>query len=390
MKKYFILLISALLCYNFTFAQDITNINTQVKTELINKKFLIKNEKLTNQVFKTKIRKDINLRKLKKNLIIKINKKSKTDKLLNFKAKEYIKNLDTLSETNLVEWSNILNQNTTANIEYIANTNKYKIIAEARLINNSYDTIKLKNNLDVLKQLGYNSVLVRFDCSEDIIVLKNLVKDIKNNGFNVFITFIGDDYNTKKWSVFINPANIENYFKELSPEALGVFLCWRRGTSIKRYVIPIEYYNYICNISRKYNKNILIYGEVFYGSLESQYQQEAKLYSNIPENITGILIHNYGYINSNRAYIINKLIKNNISNYNKLNIIGIVNGTAIIQKNIKTEYKYKKYIEKSFNKLNCSTITFLRNGLDIRFIKSRKLNISDNILENDLTTWEIK
>lgn len=390
MKKYFILLISALLCYNFTFAQDITNINTQVKTELINKKFLIKNEKLTNQVFKTKIRKDINLRKLKKNLIIKINKKSKTDKLLNFKAKEYIKNLDTLSETNLVEWSNILNQNTTANIEYIANTNKYKIIAEARLINNSYDTIKLKNNLDVLKQLGYNSVLVRFDCSEDIIVLKNLVKDIKNNGFNVFITFIGDDYNTKKWSVFINPANIENYFKELSPEALGVFLCWRRGTSIKRYVIPIEYYNYICNISRKYNKNILIYGEVFYGSLESQYQQEAKLYSNIPENITGILIHNYGYINSNRAYIINKLIKNNISNYNKLNIIGIVNGTAIIQKNIKTEYKYKKYIEKSFNKLNCSTITFLRNGFDIRFIKSRKLNISDNILENDLTTWEIK
>lgn len=390
MKKYFILLISALLCYNFTFAQDITNISTRVKTELINKKFLIKNENLTNQVFKTKIRKDINLRKLKKNLITKINKKSKTDKLLNFKAKEYIKNFDTLSETNLVEWTNILNQNTTANIEYIANTNKYKIIAEVRLINNSYDIIKLKNNLDVLKQLGYDSVLVRFDCSEDIIVLKNLVKDIKNNGFNVFITFIGDDYNTKNWSVFINPTNIENYFKELSPEAIGVFLCWRRGTSIKRYVIPMEYYNYICNISRKYNKNILIYGEVFYGSLEPQQQQEAKLYNNIPENITGILIHNYGYRNSNRAYIINKLIKNNISNYNKLNIIGIVNGTAIIQKNIKTEYKYKKYIEKSFNKLNCSTVTFLRNGFDIRFIRERKLNISDNILENDLTTWEIK
>jgi hypothetical protein len=151
MKKYFILLISALLCYNCTFAQDVTNISSRVKTELINKKFLIKNETLTNQVFKTKIRKDINLRKLKKNLITKINKKSKTDKLLNFKAKEYIKNFDTLSETNLVEWTNILNQNTTANIEYIANTNNYKIIAEVRLINNSYDTIKLKNNLNVLK-----------------------------------------------------------------------------------------------------------------------------------------------------------------------------------------------------------------------------------------------
>lgn len=387
MKQLLMAILAATLCYNISYADD-NDIEVAKTYEITNSKF-------KDKKFKSKIKQQRKLRKVKKHQIKKLEKKTLSP-AVKAKTSSYLKKLELLSDDSLTAWSNILDANSDTDITYVKSTNTYKIQAEARLINNSYDTNKLKANLNVLKTLGYDSILVRFDCSEDLSVLKSLITDIKSNGFNIFITIVGVDRNKSNYSVFIEADTIDNYLKELAPEAVGIFLNWRRGTSVSHYSIPIEYFNYICNTVRKYNENILIYGEIFYGFINRTRETTPAIYSNIPSNVTGVVVYNYGTYNNNRNYAVKRMFKQKITNFDKLNVIGLVTGYTYGYRSsnnrnfdIKTEYKYKKAVEKSYLDLGCSTVTFLHDGQDIDEIEKNGYKTTDNILEEDLTAWEI-
>ena len=91
----------------------------------------------------------------------------------------------------------------------------HKIIGEAWIYNDMYSQDNKDNmlkNLSFFKGKGYDSVLVRFDCSEDKEKLVSLLDDIVSAGFNVFATYTGQDNASPDWNPFIEPEVIDEYF----------------------------------------------------------------------------------------------------------------------------------------------------------------------------------
>ena len=91
-----------------------------------------------------------------------------------------------------------------------------------------------------------------------------MVDDIIDAGFEVFGTYVGQDNLQPTWNPYIDPETIEEYFALLAPKFTGFLLNWR-STSSHVKILPIEFFNYICNTVRKHNSQVLIYGEVYYG-----------------------------------------------------------------------------------------------------------------------------
>ena len=167
-------------------------------------------------------------------------------------------------------------------------------------------------NLEFLKSRGYDAVLVRFRCSEDLSKLKQMVMKIKENGLEVFSAYVGLDGENPRWNPFIDPDTIERYVSEIAPLCAGHFLNWR-STSSHVKMLPAEYFNYMCRILRKYNSSILIYGEVYYGRIDPLH--EKTLIYTAPENVTGVVINNMGYYGYNITYIVNSLFAKAVPNY---------------------------------------------------------------------------
>ena len=194
-----------------------------------------------------------------------------------------------------IKWIKILVANKKCNIAYIKNKKLRKIIGEAWIYNNRYNFQTKENmlkNLDFFKSKGYGAVLVRFDCSEDKDKLIEMVDDIREAGFEVFGTYVGQDNLKPAWNPYIEPETIEEYISLLAPKFTGFLLNWR-STSNHVKILPIEYFNYICNTLRKVNDKILIYGEVYYGNIDPL-RMKTLIYT-APENVTGIVINNMGY-----------------------------------------------------------------------------------------------
>lgn len=176
-----------------------------------------------------------------------------------------------LSRNLYIQWIDILSSNKTCNIAYIKNKIKRKIAGEAWIFKKMYsehDRQNMLRNLQFLKSKGYDSILVRFDCTEDKAQLLQMIDDIKTAGFNVFATYVGKDGRNPVWNPYIDPNALESYIAEIAPRCIGFMLNWR-GTSNHVRILPNEFFNYICSTVRKYNSNILIYGEIYYGSIDA-------------------------------------------------------------------------------------------------------------------------
>lgn len=378
-------IIAAILCgLSFVVFADTTNtVEKTVKKE----KIKITNPKFSSEKMKKELVKTKKINKIRKLSVSKF-KKAKTisERGKQVFQQDYLKTLENSSDDVIESWSDIISDHETCNIKYIKNTKQFRIQNEVKLYNNEYDGEILKNNLTLLKSLGYDSILVRFDCTEDVTVLQSLVKEIKTEGFNIFLTYSGDNYLDEKWSVFTNVGEIETFLKTLAPEATGLLLNWGFGTSINNYIIPEQYYNYICNTARKYNDSILIYGEVFYGKVNRQYESSHSVHYNIPKNVTGVVVSNFGFYNNNRKYALEKMFKQYVPNFSELDVIGLSLGIVTTRKTLsfQDEYKSKKYVEDSFRSLNCSTISNFRNVSLREHNKPETVDTTKNILYNNV------
>lgn len=310
-----------------------------------------------------------------------------------------------LERKQYLRWIKLLADNKKCNIELIKNTEQRKIIGEAWILNDNYNASVKENmlkNLKYLRSRGYDTVLVRFRCSEDIEQLKQMITDIKDDGFEIFSTFVGLDYEDPLWNPFIEPETIEKYINEIAPMCTGYLLNWR-STSNHVKIIPIEYFNYLCNILRKANDKILIYGEVYYGNIDPL-RMRTLIYT-APENVTGVLINNMGYYGYNITYVVNNLFATSVPGYRKMDKLGQVIGVApyycsreatkIPDLTLEKEYSYKAKVEKAFNRTNHGTITMLHDGVDdnqTRLIAEpgspKWTDTTDNILY-DTKVWKM-
>ena len=303
-----------------------------------------------------------------------------------------------------IKWIKILVANKKCNIAYIKNKKLRKIIGEAWIYNNRYNFQTKENmlkNLDFFKSKGYGAVLVRFDCSEDKDKLIEMVDDIREAGFEVFGTYVGQDNLKPAWNPYIEPETIEEYISLLAPKFTGFLLNWR-STSNHVKILPIEYFNYICNTLRKANDKILIYGEVYYGNIDPL-RMRTLIYT-APENVTGIVINNMGYYGYNTTYIVNSLFTSAVPGYRKIDKLGQVIGYGPYYSsrpefnahlNLDQEYKYKDNVETAFRRTGYGTITMSHDGVDDNFTniiadstdEKHYFDTTDNILY-DIKIWK--
>lgn len=278
-----------------------------------------------------------------------------------------------LERSMYIKWINLLASNKVAKIEKVGNSIRRKIVGEAWLYENRYDLAVKENmlkNLAFLKSKGYDTVLVRFDCTEDLGKLSKMVDDVKAAGFGVFMAYVGQDNLEPRWNPYIDPETLEKYFAEVAPKCDGMLLNWR-STSNHVKVLPIEFFNYLCNTVRKHNDKILIYGEVYYGRIDPL--RMTTLIYTAPENITGIVINNMGYYGYNTTYIVNNLFANSVPGYKKLDKLGQVIGYGPYYCSRKEfdahltldqEYNYKAKVETAFRRTGYGTVTMLHDGVD--------------------------
>lgn len=294
----------------------------------------------------------------------------------------YYKDLQALDRETYYEWIKFLGQHLNSEIEFIKNTNRFKMIGEARIENDKYtdeDRKLLKSNLEVLKNEGYDTVLVRFYCDQDLTLITKMIHDIKSTGMKVFSVYVGLDNRKPCWNPYVKPELIEKYIGEVAPLSEGWLLNWR-STSQHVKLLPKEFFNYISKTVRKYNKTCLIYGEIYYGQIDPL--RTTALMYNIPENATGVVINNMGFSGYNHQFVANKMFAKIVPNYKNLDRMAQVIGYRpyYSSKNnlyfdTKEEYSYKHKIENNFRKARCGTITMLHDGVD------------DNYAE-DYTTWQ--
>ena len=301
----------------------------------------------------------------------------------------YFKDLKNLEIDKYYEWISFLNQYIDLDIEFIKNTNQYRIIGEVKIENDRYDQDlkqQMIDNLMILKQHDYDSVLVRFDCSQNLDLIIQMINDIRSTGLRVYTVYVGlDNRKPIQWNPFVDPKTIENYISKIAPLSDGWLLNWR-STSAHVKLLPKEFFNYICATVRKYNKSCLIYGEIYYGRIDPL--RTTALIYNIPKNVTGVVINNMGYYGYNHQFIVNKMFINSVPNYRKLDKIGQVIGyrpyyssKENLYLETREEYAYKKKIEHNFNRVRCGTVTMLHDGVDDNYAEDISLYQSqDNIM----------
>ena len=304
----------------------------------------------------------------------------------------YLKDFSVLPYDEQLKWLDVFEQNKTCNIEFIEPTKTPRIIAEVKIENNeSYpsnsDIELLDSNLKVLKSIGYDSVLFRFYVGQNIDFIVRLIEHIKNQGFDIYVVYTGlDNRKPDPWNPFVDSKELEKYISLIAPYATGWLLNWR---SMSQHVklLPKEFFNYICNTVRTYNKECIIYGEIYYGQIDPLLRTNTLMY-NIPQNVSGVLINNMGFYGYNHAFIVNKLFTKAIPNYKKLTKIAQVIGYRPyysskynLYLSTTEEFEYKNKIENNFRRVKCGTVTFIHDGVDDNYAEEYNIYQSqDNIL----------
>lgn len=260
-----------------------------------------------------------------------------------------------------------------------------KIIAEVRAPITADQKARLYSNITYLKNsYRYNTVLVRFDCTENIDTLMEICQHIKyTEQMKVYIAF--SPFDSIDQTIFINPDIFKRYLNTLAPLADGYILGYRRMS--QHYTKADEpYTNFILDNLRKYNSNILIFGEIYIGEKYSN-RGVFEVTSFVPTNASGAILFNAGVETSDIYSIMKKVDK-------KINIIGCVIGSKYYyntkNKTFESFYKsmkIKSAIQNRFINNGCGGyITFISDGCeDALNITSR---LSNNLSESIITIGE--
>lgn len=276
------------------------------------------------------------------------------------------------------QWVNLLLKYKKTSIKHIKSSVQPKIIGEAWICNGKYNAEvkqQLMRNLAWAKRKGYNAVLVRFDCTEKLDDVLDMIQTCKSNRMMVFVTYVGQDNFKPRWSPFIDIQKFEPFFSAVVKKAEGLLLNWR-STSTHVRLLPAEYFNYICAFARESNSTILLYGEIYFGISDAENSGRRALYYNIPDNVTGVIVQNMGFSNYNYEYIVKTAFKQIVPGYEDLDkifqVIGATpyyrtkthSGDTFKNLTLAQEYKYKQAVEKQFKTYGAKTLTLLHDGVD--------------------------
>lgn len=294
------------------------------------------------------------------------------------RMKDLEKLLSAQDWTTYYQWLNKLWDNKELDIQLIKPTSSFKIIGEAWIYSNRWDNAvkeQFAKNLKWTKAKGYDSVLTRFDCSENITNWLEMVQTIRDSGMKVFTVYVGQDNTFPRWNPYINVSKFESFFKQATAAADGYFLGWRE-TSTHVRLLPSEFFNYICKLAREANPQILIYGEIYYGQTSASAGRRA-LYYNLPKNISGVVVQNMGFQGYNHGYIVQRLFRKIVPNYMSYDkifqVIGIGpyyrtktghNGAWREGITLSEEYAAKAEVENSFKTYGVKTVTMIHDGVD--------------------------
>lgn len=297
------------------------------------------------------------------------------------RMKDLEKLISTSDWTTYYQWLNKLWDNKELDIQLIKPTTSFKIIGEAWIYSNRWDKAvkeQFAKNLEWTKAKGYDTVLTRFDCSENITNWLEMVQTIRDSGMKVFTVYVGQDNTCPRWNPYISIDKFESFFKQATAAADGYFLGWRE-TSTHVRLLPSEFFNYICKLAREANPQILIYGEIYYGQTSVSAGRRA-LYYNLPKNISGVVVQNMGFQGYNHGYIAQRLFKKIVPNYKSYDkifqVIGIGpyyrtktghNGAWREGLTIAEEYAAKAEVENSFRTYGVKTVTMIHDGVDDNF-----------------------
>lgn len=208
-------------------------------------------------------------------------------------------------------------------IKFVPIPDGVRMVAEARVPETGEQYAILDENLNHYKSLGYNAILVAFNCGEELDSLTDLISLIRNKGFNVWFTFAGETskvdgktHITDTKSVFPDPSVLKKYLTTLAPLCDGFIGMWKR-TSAHFFIQDQPYMDYIAKCVREGNPNIPVLGEIYFGPTADVPEGNGikKLTSGsnylVPRkanNASGYLVVNLGYSNVNVEGVINGLL----------------------------------------------------------------------------------
>lgn len=270
----------------------------------------------------------------------------------------------TYDNKSFAKWIDIYKQYENVTAIKFVKAPKFRMISEIVYPTGRYQLDILSKNLEFYKSVGYDSVLLTFDGTENVTNLVNLVKYIKKNyQLGVWFTYSGEE--SLNHSIFIDPDLYKEYLQQLAVVCDGYINSWRR-TSGHLLEQDEAFKNYTNAMLREANNKLPIIGELYFGETH-KYTGINRGYSlNSSVNNSAIMAVNFGYFNVNIDYVVKNILKNKAG---EGDYVGLVVGRSPYYKTNNKQDDYliyldeKRQIEDCFIKAGCiGTITLQNDG----------------------------
>ena len=197
-----------------------------------------------------------------------------------------------LDSTAWKKWLAIYRKNEPYQLEYKPLPADLRIIAEVKYPADADQVSTLDRNLDFYGKQGYNAVLLTFDTTEDIGRLLDTASLIRAHGLKIVCAYSGPE--NLRWSVFRDPNVIADYVSRVCAVSDVYLIGWRR-TSCHLLIQDDAFRNHLLRSARKFNPNIAVLGEAYYGQTAHSNLRTHYVSYNVPENASGVLLFGIGY-----------------------------------------------------------------------------------------------
>ncbi len=290
--------------------------------------------------------------------------------------------LNSLDSANWAAWKKIY-----TDPEYLNYKMAYKPLpSNLRIINEVWAPCDLSEwqtmiqNLTQYRRWGYNSVLVCFDTSENLLDLMCAVDYIKSVGMKVVIVYTGGR-ETLHDSVFRDPAKICGFLKVLAPKADALLLGWWR-TGVHLFIPDAAYTNYMVKSARDANPDLPVIGQAYWGQTAETGtdRKNFRVTVALPENASAVLVMGMGYPGAASKRTLETLFKDIASHPHKIALVAgekpyydTRNQTG---KSFQANRKIKRQLELRLLRAGFrSTMTFSGDGSNGMYEKNKTENL---------------
>lgn len=146
-------------------------------------------------------------------------------------AKAHLADFNKLDEKSMRDWTYIMSSNATSAILHV-DGKKFNCIAEAWIRDGKLTAKDLENfstNLKLASERGYDSVLVRYNCNDDLEKLSAVFDTVRHNGMATICVYCGK-YIDKSWNPYADPKTLSEYIKFAASRSDMMLLSWKGMT----------------------------------------------------------------------------------------------------------------------------------------------------------------